>query len=437
MSLIRAISDTAVNYIGERAAGFLSKYSNKPDNTENNAIEDREEWWQPVAGFNFYDKPSSKYWYRSFAFAAINKGAINFAKGKPYVYREQKGGKRVEIEDHPFLRVLKRLNIYKQSFPEICAFLFTDMKGYGNAYLHIPIIKLPFPDTLGNKMVSDIIPLSAKNMTPVMNTQGTLIEYYEYTSGSTKTRYEIDEIIHFKYTNPDNPLTGLAPASRFNFTLELDYDQAKFTKGILKNSAKISGFLTTPGPVPPEKKRELEDKVNGQASQAAEAGKSVVITGGMKYIPSQHSPKELEYQQSRLNIRDEILVILDVPKTVMNISDDVNYSNSKAALRSFIENNIQPFANTYIIPQINAHCKAIYGDRFLFNMEWEFDTDREMQLSTLKFYSDSGKFTDNEIREIEGYESVNDPRADTIYRQDFIQETNPKEDEEQPTAAEE
>ena len=44
-----------------------------------------------------------------------------------------------------------------------------------------------------------------------------------------------------------------------------------------------------------------------------------------------------------------------------------------------------------------------------------------------------GKWTDNEIRDLDGYESVIDERADSIYRQDFltpIGETEEKENEE-------
>ena len=398
-----------------------------------NSISENERWWQPIGGLNYFDLEPSRDVYRSFAYACIHKGAMNFAKGQPYVYRKQRKSK-VEIEEHPFLQLTQRLNIYNQSYKDLLYWFYTNMKLYGIQLWQMDVLKLPIGTDVSNKMVMDIIPIPSKNLTAIYNKSQTLIDHYEVLSSNEVKKYKPEEVICFKYPHPDNPLHWVAPVSKFNFTLDIDYLQNKHRKSELLNGAKVSGVLQYPGKVDPEYAKAQQKEFNQNQAGTENVGKIPLLQNGVTFQPNQMNAKEMDFQQSRKDLRDEIMQILEVDKTVMGITEDVNRSNSQSGLRNFIENTIQPFSDTFYTPKLNAFLKNIYGQRFLFDNEYEFETDRGSQLETLKFYSDSGKFTDNEIREIEGFESVIDERADTIYRQDYfkpIPETETiKEDEE-------
>ena len=395
-----------------------------------NSISENEKWWQPIGGLNYYDNISQDV-YRSFAYACIHKGAMNFAKGQPYVYRKQRKSK-VEIEEHPFLQLTQRLNIYNQSYKDLLYWLYTNMKLYGIQLWQMPIIKLPLGENA--KMIMDIVPIPSRNLTAVYNSQQTLIDHYEVVSGNEVKKYKPEEVIVFKYPHPDNPLGWVAPVSKFNFTLDIDFLQNKHRKAELINGAKLGGVLQYPGKVDSEYAEAQQKKFNQNQSGTENVGKIPLLQNGVSFIPNQMNAKEMDFQQSRKDLRDEIMQILEVDKTVMGVTDDVNRANGKSGLENFIVNTIQPFSDTFYTPKLNAFLKNIYGQRFLFDNEYEFETDRTSQLNTLKFYSDSGKFTDNEIREIEGFDSIIDERAETIYRQDFfkpIPETEPIEENEE------
>ena len=73
----------------------LSK-ENEDIKTYLHAFTENAKWWQPLTGLSLYDDASRDV-YRSFAYACIHKGAMNFAKGQPYVYRKQKNNKVEKI----------------------------------------------------------------------------------------------------------------------------------------------------------------------------------------------------------------------------------------------------------------------------------------------------------------------------------------------------
>jgi len=393
-----------------------------------NTVQDRDQWWQPISGLSLYDLPANQDAYRSFAYACIHKGAINFAKGHPSVYREQ-FKKRVEIETHTFLKLTKRLNIYGQSYKDLLYWLYTQMKMYGFQIWRMPTLSLP----IGGEWLMDIVPVSSKYVTPVFNSQNTLIDYYEYTHGNSSEKLYPKDIVIFKYPNLDNPLLWTAPVSKFNFTLDIDYLQGKQNKSLLLNNARIPGVLQIPGKVGEEFKKSKQQQWEQEQASPENAGKIAMLGDGMKYIPNQFSPMEMDNRQSRLAIRDEICTILEIDKTIMGITEDVNLANSKSALENFTYNTLIPFSDTFFEPQITAFGKRLYGERFIFDNEYVFETNRELQLKTIKTYTESGKWTDNEIRDLDGYESVIDERADSIYRQDFftpIGETEKEKDEE-------
>ena len=410
MSLIKDIYSN-VSLAAKISAHTLNQYFNNLSDS----ITDREEWWHPIAGFPYYDTPKAADYYRSYAYAAMNKGGINFSKAEPYLYREQSDGKKIQIFRHPFLELIRTTNINDQSFPEILYNTFIDMKGKGFALWHM-VIK----NTIFGKMLIDIVPIPTTYVSIKLDEQNKYIKHFEYRGTTTKTIFKPDEVIYFRYPNKANPLFPTAPVSRFNFTLDLDFMQGQFQKNVLKKQGKPGGVLTFPKKLKETEKDGYQQDFDQRYNNPQVPGETVVLGGGVTYTKTEFTAREMDFTKSRLAVRDEIFVILDVPKTVMNVSDDVNYSNSKSALRSFIENNIVPFSDTFIIPKINSFCRRLYGNRFMFQFDYTFKTDRESQISTLKFYSESKKFTDNEIRELEGYSAIVDPRADTIYRQDFI-----------------
>ncbi len=72
--------------------------------------------WRDVFGSN--DIESIFKYYRSFAYSCINARAENVAKAEVYLY-ERNGKKLNERIHHPFLDLMKSVNMYRQIFRDI------------------------------------------------------------------------------------------------------------------------------------------------------------------------------------------------------------------------------------------------------------------------------------------------------------------------------
>lgn len=406
MNLITTIAKSVLNYYSrEDDTKNASQQPQKNDFTGDNYngewsnLEDL--WYQPIKGLGIFDRAGTANKYKSFAYSAINKRAFAVAKADCFVYKEFRS-KKTEQKNHPFLNVLKNNNSYNQTGKEILYLTSVALDLFPDVYWHVIKTQTPI-----GVIVNEIIFLIPKYVEPVLNKDQTLIEFYKY--GSLKI--PAGDVIHFKRPNPYNNLYGFAPADAFNFTLDIEYLQGQTSKAMFNNNANLEGVMLFPTKLSDNNKAKIKSDLKGDHAGADKAGGTLFLDNGADYKRIQATPKEMDYKESRLQIRDEILVILDVPKTVMNITDDVNYSNGLSALRSFIENSIQPFAEVVIESKINSYFRNIYGERFLFKMEWDFKTDRELQLKTLDLYLRHNLIKKEIIAEQEGYTAEDVPEA--------------------------
>lgn len=408
MGLIKKIANTVLNYYAEPAPSTIPDIPATANNQQNDFtgtnynggwsnLEDL--WYQPIKGLGIFDRAGTAHKYKSFAYSAINKRAFAVAKADVFIYKEFKS-KKTEIKNHPFLSVLKNKNVYDQTGKEILYLTSVALDLFPDVYWHVIKTQTPI-----GVIVNEIIFLIPKYVEPILNKANTLIEYYKY--GDAKIPKE--DVIHFKRPNPYNNLYGYAPADAFNFTLDIEFLQGQTSKAMFGNNANLEGVLLFPTKLNDNNKTRLKSELKGEHGGAGNAGGTLFLDNGADYKRIQATPKEMDYRESRLQIRDEILVILDVPKTVMNITEDVNYSNGENALRSFIENSIQPFAEIVIESKINSYFRNIYGDRFLFKMEWDFKTDRKMQLDTLDLYLRHNLIKKEVLAEQEGYTAEDVP----------------------------
>ena len=136
---------------------------------------------------------------------------------------------------------------------------------------------------------------------------------------------------------------------------------------------------------------------------ADNAGRTLILESGIKAKSYRNSPKDVEILPSRKAIRDEILSIFRVPKTILGISDDVNRANARESLRSFYDNTIKPFARLCIESKLNVFITENYGSEFFIEMDYSFEIDRELQLKAIEIYSKYNIATKDEIREMEGF----------------------------------
>lgn len=364
-------------------------------------------WTNLMSGYN----ARSYEMYASYAYAAINARAENIAKARIYLQRKTKGRKKSEYEEvteHSFLDAINNPNVFNQSFEIMLFMISVSLDIYGNAYLLVS--RKPKSESNANAVYGEpdmFYFLPFKNVRPIMDENNRSIKEYEYTEGNKIYKIPERDVIHFIVPSPYSNTMGKSLASAFNYTLDIDYYQNLFQKSFYINNASIGLILEYPENMNDEQFERIETKLEQKYTGVDKSGKPLILEGGLKASAYKPSVKDVEMLPSRKMIRDEILAIFRVPKVILGILEDVNYAASKEAFRIFNEYTIRPFAKICIESKINLFLRENYKNEELrISMEYEFETDRALQLKAFEIYRKYDIVSVEEIREIEGFGKI-------------------------------
>ncbi|HRE41944.1 MAG TPA: phage portal protein [Ignavibacteria bacterium] len=384
--------------------------------------------WKPLA--SSLDGSTIDY-YKSYAHSAITARAENISKARIYLYKYLRGkkGGYDEIFEHPFLDLVNKPNSLNQSFENLLYLISVSLDLYGNAFLLIERNK-NFPT---GKDTSQILPSSShtkgggkkdsgkinsmpvsfyflpfNSTSPVLSDDKRKIIAYEYKEGNKLYKIPSSDVIHFLIPNPSSNLMGRSLISAFNFTLDIDYFQNLYQKKFYEHDASPGLIIETESLLNDEQYHRLCSTLDSQYSGYKNSSRTLILDSGVKAKPYKPNPKDVSIIPSREFIRDEILAILRVPKTILGLSDNVNYANAKEAIKVFNDFTIKPFARLCIESKFNIFIRDNYEDNdFKMVMEYEFETDRSLQLQSYEIYRKYDIATVNEIRELEGFEKNN------------------------------
>lgn len=401
MGLIKSLKTAAVNY-------FLS-------NNLDYQLNDYAGWTSAFPQFNQELKED----YRSFAYASINCRAEKVRESSDFLYKKLANKKLKEIEEHPFLDLINTKNILGQTFPQMKYLISVGLDLYGNAFIYVP-------RKSRTRMPDQFILLPSNRVTVNYNSDYTQIENYTLSSSAGNKTYSKDEIIQIKLPDPNNFFWGKSTVSALRFQIDADYYQSVYNKNFYKNDASLGMVLSAPTKMDDKNYNRLRDQFRDKYAGYGNAGKHLVLDNGMTATRLDSTPREAQYKDSRLDLRDEIFGVFKTNKSILGYTDDVNRSNAESARASFIQNCIRPFGEN-ISDALDTFVKVNYDERLLFKFDYDVQQDATEQRADLEFMAKYGILTKNEIREIKGYSPVAD--GDTYYSAPTPQNNNQTEEE--------
>jgi HK97 family phage portal protein len=157
----------------------------------------------------------------------------------------------------------------------------------------------------------------------------------------------IAPVMHLRLFSPFSDIEGLSPFAACARAVDIHNAAAAWSKALLDNAARPSGALIYRGEgggLSPEQfarlKRELETAYSG----ARNAGRPLVLEGGLEWMPLSHSPKDMEHIEMRHAAAREIALAFGVPPMLLGIPGDNTYSNFAEANRAFWRQTVLPLA---------------------------------------------------------------------------------------------
>ncbi len=303
------------------------------------------------------------------AHACIGKIASAIASIEPKLYEKGGKGKLNEIDTHPLLDLITNPNP-TQSGKEFMRHLVSYYLLSGNSYV------------LGNGINPDSrkppTELQLLNPGKMKVNPGDFFfpKSFEYKPDPMKpaTIFPVEQVeggsavMQFKTFNPLNPWYGISPLMAAAFGVDIFNGGQKWNKRLLDNEARPSGALTMkaadgkPANLSDDQFFRLQEMIDSQFSGANNAGKPLLLEGGMEWQQLSMSNKDMDFLNAKHSAARDIGLVFGVPSQMLQIPGDSTFANFEQATLSFWTDTVIPLACQFL-EGFNRWLTPLYGDK--------------------------------------------------------------------------
>ena len=290
-------------------------------------------------------------------------------------------------EEHPLLSVIQRPNS-AQGRAELFESLYGQLLLTGNGYLEVVSNDLGEP--------AELHVLRSDRMNVVPGADGWPVAY-EYAVGGRKHRFdmtaEFQPICHIKTFSPQDDHYGFSPMQAAASAVDVHNSASRWSKGLLDNAARPSGAIVYRGTdgqasLTADQYDRLVDEMASQHQGAANAGRPMLLEGGLDWKPMGFSPSDMEFQKTKEAAAREIAIAFGVPPMLLGIPGDAAYANYQEANRAFYRLTVLPLA-TRVAASVSEWLTRFSGE----DVELRPDLDQVPALSAER---------DNQWRRVSG-----------------------------------
>ncbi len=248
-----------------------------------------------------------------------------------------------ELRDHPLLDLLRRPNPV-HSGSELVEALIAHLHISGNGWLKV---------SLSDGLPAELHVLRPEHVRVITDDDGWPVAW-EYTASTRPLRLvrepgdPLPPLMHMRLFSPLSDTAGLSPFAACARAVDIHNAAAGWSKALLDNAARPSGALVYRGEGPglaPEQFERLRKELSEAYSGALNAGRPMVLEGGLEWTPLSHAPRDMEHIELRHAAAREIALAFGVPPMLLGIPGDNTYSNYSEANRAFWHQTVLPLAS--------------------------------------------------------------------------------------------
>jgi HK97 family phage portal protein len=176
---------------------------------------------------------------------------------------------------------------------------------------------------------------------------------YDYVVGGRTHRFPVGEgmapICHIKSFHPQDDHYGLSPMQAAAVAVDVHGSAATWSKALLDNAARPSGAMVFKGAdgagtLSAEQYERLVSEIESHHQGARNAGRPMLLEGGLDWKPMGFSPSDMEFQKTKEAAAREISIAFGVPPMLIGIPGDATYANYQEANRAFFRLTVLPLA---------------------------------------------------------------------------------------------
>jgi HK97 family phage portal protein len=246
---------------------------------------------------------------------------------------------------HPLSSVFARPNP-EQSGPELMEAFYGHLQIAGNGWLELVSL---------DGIPREICALRPDRVRIIPGKSGWPAGW-EHEAAGIKRRMWRDEakgrspICHLKLFNPNDDLYGQSPLEAAAIAVDIHNAGGAWNKALIDNAARPSGALVyrgTPGNerLSEEQFERLKAELTNAHTGAANAGRPLLLEGGLEWTPMSLTPAEMDFVEARRAASRDIALAFGVPPMLLGIPGDNTYANYREANLAFWRQTILPLVN--------------------------------------------------------------------------------------------
>jgi HK97 family phage portal protein len=162
-------------------------------------------------------------------------------------------------------------------------------------------------------------------------------------------------VLHLKLFHPANDYEGHAPLEAAARAVDVHNAGGAWAKALIDNAARPSGAIIYSGgeEMTQEQREDLQEDIERMYSGSSNAGRPMVLQGGLDWRPMSMTPSEMDFVESRHQAAREIALAFGVPPMLLGIPGDATYANYREANSAFWR--------LTVLPLVNRAARAISG----------------------------------------------------------------------------
>ena len=251
-----------------------------------------------------------------------------------------------ELDDHPLLKLIARPNPH-QSGADLLEALYGHLLVSGNAYAEAVAVA---------GEVRELYALRPDRMSVVPDANGWPAAFQYQANGRT-VRFEQDgegpvpPILHVVQFHPLDDHYGFPPLEAAQISLDVHNAANAWNKALLDNAARPSGALVYKGEnganLSEDQFERLRDELVSNFTGAGNAGRPLLLEGGLTWQSMSLSPKDMDFMQLKNGAAREIALAFGVPPMLLGIPGDNTYANYREANLSFWRQTVMPLVSRF------------------------------------------------------------------------------------------
>lgn len=291
------------------------------------------------------------------------------AASVPWKLSQQRARGEVRfMEQHPLMELLDRPNPLQGS-TELCDMLFTHRLISGNAFLH----------AVGPRGEA---PLELHVLRPdrvaVIPGAGGIPKAYRYSIDGRSVDMAVDgitgqsRVLHVKTAHPLDDWYGMSPMEAAAYSIDQHNQCGAWNQALLQNGARPTGALMVKGGdgqaahLNESQFMRLKQQLDEQFSGAANAGRPLLLEGGLEWKEMSLSPRDMDFIQIKHSSARDVALAFGVPPQLLGIPGDNTYANLQEARLALWEQTVMPMLeaftdalNNWLVPMFDPRLRLV------------------------------------------------------------------------------